>query len=285
MTKKYLITILKIIISVILIYLVINAIDLTKISSLLGNVNYMIIAVCILFLLISNLVSAFRMQRYFNYEELSMPYIVAVKYYFIGLLFNFLLPSGIGGDGYKAYLLKKNYDISLMRIIQRLISERANGLYILLIATLIICYFIMPLQQLDYASLLITIAIIIITLTYFLAARKILAEKTSLTVKILPYSLIIQLLHLVISMLLFNMLGIDNSILLEYLLLFQVSSILSIVPISIGSIGLREITFIYGAKILPNITPEIGVIFCLIYYFTNFLVALTGAKFYLETKS
>src|SRR5207245_8286775 len=47
-------------------------------------------------------VSALRREAYLGALEIDMPFATTVRLYFVGTFFNAFLPSGIGGDAYKA---------------------------------------------------------------------------------------------------------------------------------------------------------------------------------------
>ena len=99
------------------------------------------------------------------------------------------------------------------------------------------------------------------------------------------YSAIVQGACVVASSLVFLSIGIDlsnTSVFIDYLVLFMISSIVSILPISLGGIGLREITFVYGALLIPSIDPELGVAFSMICYIINALISFTGIWFYMR---
>ena len=53
-------------------------------------------------------------------------------------MFNIILPSGIGGDGYKIFLLSKLHNFSKLKSLRIIIYERANGLYPLCVLSLLI---------------------------------------------------------------------------------------------------------------------------------------------------
>ena len=61
--------------------------------------------------------------------------------------------------------------------------------------------------------------------------------------------LFVQLLQLGSAWMIIMALGGDEQ-LMSYLLVFLISSIVAVLPISIGGMGVRELTFLYGAQIL-----------------------------------
>jgi hypothetical protein len=61
----------------------------------------------------------------------------------------------------------------------------------------------------------------------------------------------------------------------DYLLVFLVSSIVAVLPISIGGMGVRELTFLYGSQYL-GINSELAVSISLMFYLITALVSFTG---------
>ena len=58
-------------------------------------------------LLVGIVLSALRWRAYLDALELSMPLRQILRLYFVGTFFNAFLPSGVGGDGYKAVRIGK----------------------------------------------------------------------------------------------------------------------------------------------------------------------------------
>ncbi|MCH2038820.1 MAG: hypothetical protein MK137_09540, partial [Rickettsiales bacterium] len=58
--------------------------------------------------------------------------------------------------------------------------------------------------------------------------------------------------------------------------------IVSILAISLGGLGLRVISFVFGALLIPWIDPELGVAFSMFCYIINALISFTGIWFYMR---
>jgi len=84
----------------------------------------------------------------------------------------------------------------------------------------------------------------------------------------------VQIFQLACALLIFLALGGKNQA-LTYMLVFLVSSIVAIIPITIGGVGARELTFLYGAQYLA-INPDIAVSLSLIFYLITAIVSFTG---------
>ena len=62
----------------------------------------------------------------------------------------------------------------------------------------------------------------------------------------------------------------------EYLALFLVSSIITIVPVTVGGIGMRELVFIYAATVFP-INEEKAVTLGFVFFLITAISSLIGA--------
>ena len=60
-----------------------------------------------------------------------------------------------------------------------------------------------------------------------------------------------------------------------YLILFLISSLAAMVPVTIGGAGARELSFLYGAPFL-QINPEHAVAIGFLFYLVSTAVSLTG---------
>ena len=60
-----------------------------------------------------------------------------IKLYWLGLFYNLFLPGGVGGDGFKVYLLGKYKKSNLKTVIGAILSDRVSGLSIIVILLLV----------------------------------------------------------------------------------------------------------------------------------------------------
>jgi uncharacterized membrane protein YbhN (UPF0104 family) len=61
----------------------------------------------------------------------------------------------------------------------------------------------------------------------------------------------------------------------SYILLFLISSIAAVLPVTIGGAGAREIVFLYGKKIM-DVSPETGIAIGLIFFLITVTSSLPG---------
>ena len=122
----------KVSVGLILLYLIIRQIDLyeLKLKFQAGDINYLIPG--LLILSISQvLIQAYR----FHYiiRKLNLKYSFSLDIYLIGLFFNNLLPSAVGGDIIRTHLLKKKSQITYSESVTYIAIHRFSGLFSLLI--------------------------------------------------------------------------------------------------------------------------------------------------------
>ena len=77
---------------------------------------------------LSKIVSAFRLNYYFRDMRLRLSEKDNLLLYYIGMFYNLFLPGGIGGDGYKVYVLNRDLDTPLKPAIQAILFDRLSGM-------------------------------------------------------------------------------------------------------------------------------------------------------------
>ncbi len=78
-----------------------------------------------------------RLNIYFSAIDLKLKEKTNLQLYLLGMFYNLFLPGGIGGDGYKIYLLQKNYQTGTKRILGAVLSDRISGMVALVVLALI----------------------------------------------------------------------------------------------------------------------------------------------------
>jgi glycosyltransferase 2 family protein len=129
---KSLITILKILFTILLLILVLKSVGTSKIADILKTFNLKSLIPILVLCWICQLICAGRLHILAASLQMKESYRSVVKIYFLGMFFNIGLPSLIGGDFVKAYLLSrrsgKPFQIGLASVLQ----DRAAGLISLL---------------------------------------------------------------------------------------------------------------------------------------------------------
>lgn len=269
-------------------YLVFRKIDLSSTLQIIGHINPWFFGLALLSSVLSLAISGLRSQYYFEAFGLPLAKRYVMRLYFIGTFFNLALPGGIGGDGYKIYHIHKHFKFSKLKAFRVVLYERVNGFYVLCLLGFIIFYF-SSFYHLPYAGLANTSLLILITPCYMLGIKYILKDNLRTACKATLYSLWVQLLQISLAISLLYGLAPDASIAvyIDFTLLFVVASILAIIPISIGGVGIRELTFLCGLELLGD-TPgliTLGVAFALASFITYAVTALIGLPLYARRHS
>ena len=226
---------------------------------------------------LSQIISAKRIDTYLKEIKINMKFKSQLILYYLGMFYNTLLPGGIGGDGYKAYKYQKEFNTGYKKIIKALLIDRISGLFAIFFIISILSLF----TSIKYAVFL-TLLIIAPFILYFIHKFFFIEFKKAFF-KSFIYSFIIQSLQGVVFILILFSIGI-NIKLIDLVILFFISSIISVIPISIGGIGLRELTFLYGSKLI-HIEPAPIIMAGFLFFLTNLFSSAIGGIFILKERN
>ena len=273
MAKK-LKTIIKLLLSFTLLGFVLYKIDITKLESILKEVNIFYLFIAFLFFNLSKIISAIRLNYYFKEINIDLDLKKNLMLYYLGMFYNLFLPGGIGGDGYKAYLLNKKYHIKFSLIVQALLFDRISGLVSLIFLAsflfLFSSYSVTPFNYLAFLSL------ISVYFVFYFISKKL--KKFMYYFKQTTFlGFLVQLIQLFSALFIIYSLP-DHVPIIDFLVLFLISSVVSVLPITIGGIGVRELTFLYGLQFI-GYSPDIGIAFSFMFFFITLMSSLIGILF------
>ena len=284
--KKKAITALKVIVSGLLLYFVFNTINTGDFVEYLSSLPLFTLLASFTLVLGSKYLAHFRLLNLFKSIGAEVPSGYHWKLYLQGMFYNLFLPGGIGGDAYKGYAIQKQTRKSIKPIIGCLLIDRIGGLYALGFFGLI--FFILNSAQ--FVALIpwsmsqqFTIATVFtLWVIGSISAHYIIKKSTSFNastqLRTVGYSLILQGLQIIATWVLLEGLSLSDHT-LSYLFLFTLSSIVSVLPITLGGIGAREVTFFYGAQIL-GVETNGAVALSISFFVVNALVSLIGIYFH-----
>ncbi|MFD0862330.1 lysylphosphatidylglycerol synthase transmembrane domain-containing protein [Sungkyunkwania multivorans] len=273
--KKSLTTLVKIGVSILLLYLVFTNIDSKKLWQAYKTSNLVYIGLALVLFVLSQVVSSFRLNYLLHSEKMFLAHRSNIKLYLLGMFYNFFIPGGIGGDAYKVYLLNKNFGWKTKSLVKTLFLDRAIGLGALLAIAVLALYEI-PFFEGKVIWLILAFAIISILGYYIL---KLIFKKGDIYWKTYGYSLCIQGLQIASVIAIIKALGIDHD-LLQFVLIFLISSALSV--LSFAGIGVREFIFKYAAEYVA-IDTEISVVIALWFSIITAVVSLFGIYYLFNT--
>jgi uncharacterized membrane protein YbhN (UPF0104 family) len=282
LNKKHILLAIKVIFIITALTIVLRKTDLSQIANYIANINILLLYISYLFILMAQITSAMRTRYYLKTEGVNLNYDYSVGLYFTGMLFNAILPGGIGGDGYKVYSINKLSKLPVLKTIKILISERASGLYVLLNFMALFAFLSGANNIVEYGTMIILLSVALLTPIYFICINIILKEKCSTALKALLYSIPVQVFGLIAVYFLVMGMGVESQNKIQiygYIFLFSVSSVAAILPISIGGAGIRELAFLYGSKFL-GLDPELGVAIAFVFFIINAFCSLKGLLFW-----
>lgn len=223
----------------------------------------------------SKIVAALRLNIYQRHVGVVLSEGENLRLYYAGMFLNLFLPGGIGGDGYKIFVLNRRQGVPVKKLVLVTLADRVSGLLCLL---LLLCGLV-PWVGLGWdAEWLWTAAFssIALTLLSFLIGHKLLfGFRLPATFQIFFFGLAVQLLQLVCIGLLLVYLGVQASQHLPYFAVFLASSIVAVLPLSLGGLGAREVTFFYCLKLL-GLDPIHGVVLSSCFFLITVVSSLPG---------
>ena len=235
---------IKILLTSAALWFVLHKVDIERLKESLQNADSIWLFIAFILFNLSKIASSFRLNIYFKAIGLKLSEKYNLILYYVGMFYNLFLPGGIGGDGYKIYLLNKHYKKGIKPLFQAVLLDRLSGLFALAFYACLLFAFS------DYSELL------------------------GNWTKWLALILSILLFQLLSALAIIKSLYIDHSN-LEYMTLFLVSSVVAVLPLTIGGVGVRELTFLYGLEFIGE-EPSLGVTFSFLFFIITAISSLTG---------
>ncbi len=267
-------TILKIAVTTTLLIWVFSKVPVHLLKNRLLHANYWWMLAALLCVLASMVVSAWRLLSFFRSIGLKLNGKYNLRLYFLGLFYNFLLPGGIGGDGYKMYLINKTYKTPLKKLFWAVMFDRLSGLWAIGLITVALIFLI---PQID-VHISIPLGIFAAgSAIYYFVAYKFFKEYTKYFFEAHAKALLLQSLQL--TAIVCVLLGQDFSGKFSpYLLSFLISALAAIIPITAGGAGAREAIFTKLADVFP-MDKGLAVFLPASFYIISLIVALLGVYY------
>ncbi len=266
--------IIKVAITLLLLFYVLNSIELEKLLEIVKNTNLFWLFLAFLAFNLSKIISSFRLNYYFKEIDIELDTLTNLKLYYIGMFYNLFLPGGIGGDGYKAYLLHKKFNQKLSLIIQALLFDRISGLIgLIFLASFIFLFSKFAIYPLNLIAFIVAILIYPLFIYLSLRLKKFITYLKTTTL----LGLWVQIVQLICALFIIISLHVEVST-IDFLVLFLISSVVSVAPVSIGGVGVRELTFLYGLEFLEY-EPNSGIAFSFLFFFVTLISSLIGVAF------
>jgi uncharacterized protein (TIRG00374 family) len=289
------ITLLKLLVTLSILLFLLSKLDLNKIFELINKVEIIFLLFSLLLLLVQVVLSSFRWHLLLTRINVSIDFLSTMKLLWIGLFFNQTLPTGIGGDVVRAYLLKKK-GIGKTDAISGVIWDRVTGMIGLIILIFFGSLFTMQLDnsifiELGLASSFLLLFIIFSALyigripifnksslvqnnkKYIEHGRALCLSKGSF-IKIIGLSIVIQFFSVLSVLFIGLSMGLSISV-IGMLVIVPLSILTMALPISFAGWGVREGVMVAGLSSL-GVGSEVSFSISIVYGFGLLLVSLLG---------
>lgn len=306
MNRKNLLNILKIVVSVSLLTFIFSTIDLQALLKALQGANPWWLLAALVMMILGVVVRAFRWQILLEAVGVSVPLGELTAIYFIGFLFNNLLPSGLGGDAIRMVELNRHSERA-SDAVTSVVVDRFLGLSALQAIALValltnwgavpvgVAYFtvVIFLGGLVAGFLLINRPLYLTLrqrlglfrrITDIKFVDKLFVSFQSYPLPALGRSYLVAFLFNAVHITMYTFIGLSLSVpvsLSQFAIIVPITSLLLIVPISFAGLGVREEAFrqLYGQI---GVLPEVAIAMSLlVHVIGNVCTGLIGGVIYL----
>jgi hypothetical protein len=269
---------LKIIVTVVLIYIVFKTIDFNELKQLFLTSNLFFILLALISYFASQVVSSWRLLSFLKSIGIDVSFWFNFKLYLLGLFYN-VYGGGVGGDGYKIYLLRKRFQKPTKKIIFSILLDRVSGLWAIgfLFAALILM-----IPRIEIPWFVIIPALITGTFIYYLVLQNFFKSYNRNFVKAHLKAIVVQTLQLLCVMCVLLSQNFSGKF-SPYLFSFLVSSIAAVVPIGAFGFGTREYVMVHISEVF-DMVQSLAVFVTFTFSILSTLVALSGLWFVYRTK-
>ena len=271
--------VLKLAVTTVLLYYVFSKVPISEVKNRLLHANYWWMLAAVIMYAFSMIASAWRLLSFFKSIDLRLDPRFNMRLYMLGIFYNLLLPGGIGGDGYKIYLLHKRYNLQAKRVFWAIAFDRLSGLWAIGLIVVALTIFIPQIQEQIHMAIPIVI-FVVGTGIYYIVIKIFFKDFTKHFFKGHAKAVIVQSFQ-VLTVLCFLMGQDFHGKFAPYLLSFLISALAAAVPITFGGAGAREAIF---QRLSPIFHMNVGlaVFLSVSFYLTSLLVALSGLYYVLR---
>lgn len=259
-TKAILKFCLKLGLSALAMYIVFRKVEFKEVWALVrvSNVGWLVVA--LLLFNLSKVFSAFRLLALLKPLGIHLDTGYNLKLCYVGMFYNLFLPGSIGGDGYKVVHLNRRFAAGVKLLVASVLLDRVSGGAVLL--GMALGFSLWVTAQFDflpgYTNILLLLGTVLSLPALMLTIRYLFPTFWPARYPVMWWSIAVQSVQVVCAYAILLAFGVDTHFML-YFVLFLVSSLASMLPISLGGVGLRELVFLYASQYLPiEETPAIS---------------------------
>jgi glycosyltransferase 2 family protein len=258
--------------TVLLLYLVFRNININDLKRLFLSSNPFYIALAFVFYFLALIVACWRNLTFLKNIGLNLDFGFSFRLYMLGAFYNISLPGGIGGDGYKIYILRKKYQLPTKRIFLAMFFDRLSGLWAVGFLAVCLTIFIPKLP-----ATLPIIALLIGTAIYYFIMRKYFRDYARQFIYTHLKAGLIQALQVMTVIAILLSQDFDGKF-SPYLFSFLVATVAANVPISLGGVGVREYVMTHASHYF-GMDYNLAVFIAVTFFIISTLSALTGVWF------
>jgi uncharacterized membrane protein YbhN (UPF0104 family) len=276
--KNQLKTALKILLTGGALYLVFQKIDTDNLLQLSKTLSWGWLIPAIALFVGSKVATAIRLNAYFANIHISLSFWENWRLYLIGMFYNLFLPGGIGGDGYKVYLLNNQFKTPVKELLKASLLDRLGGLIAilgLLFGILLLIDLPFPFGEPWVSDVVFSVGMIVIVPGFWLLQKFLFSNFLPSFWQGIFWSLVGQLAQMAAVVCLLLALGVQEKF-LAYQAVFLLSSIVAVLPLTIGGVGARELVVVYVHS-YAGIQETEAVAFSLLFFLISAAVSLSGA--------
>lgn len=219
----------------------------------------------------SKIVSSFRLNIYFANINVKLSQRSNLSLYWLGMFYNLFLPGGIGGDAYKVILLNRSHQYPAKQLTAAVLLDRISG--VVGLGILAVIYYYLLYKGANYSLWLLLLLVPGIAL-YYVFVRKLFPSFIKGFWPTLWLGIAVQALQVLCAYTIMQALHLHTHY-LAYVFIFLLSSIVAILPFTIGGLGAREVVFLWGSKqFLLNQSESVCI--SLLFYLITVAVSLGG---------
>jgi len=266
---------LKIGVTGLLLYYVFSKIHIDQVKTLLSESNPWWGLAAILTFFVSTIVSASRLMSFFKSIDLHIRWQFNLRLYMLGMFYNLFLPGGIGGDGYKIYLLNKSYKMPAKKVFWAILFDRLSGFWAIGFITAVLVIFLPQLKVLHITPVITWAVFLVASAVYYFVTHRFFKDYTKHFIEAHIKAVGVQSLQ-VLTILLVMVALHHTEKYAPYLSAFLASSMAAVIPFSVGGLGFREFIFKYVVAEMFHMNGDLAVVLSLSFYVISAIVSLLG---------
>lgn len=297
-------TLLRLGVTLILLVIIACTVDLGRAWQNIRQSNWLFWGIAFLLYQVGILVRSFRWQELLRVNQIRVSLRTLVGLYYVGTFFNNFLPTGFGGDVVKMLELAQAGTDSELAV-STVLADRLVGLGILLLMALAAIPFGFKLVPIGIVLALAALVVVFFAGMGLITSRKLMTRisrwkligkllghpkihafmvsfqnyRSKALTKAILASLAFNILLIVVYILLGLAVGVDISP-LYYMLFIPIISTLTVLPISVSGLGVREgsYMFLFSRVGVPS---SQALAMSLLFYALNVVTGLAGGLIYL----